>query len=332
MTRPLLRALFTEWQKPAHADDESIWDFIVRRFNKQTAERLFDPLIVGIYAGDMQKLSIKSCFPQLKRWEEEYGSLTRGFLLQKKTKTDTFGLPSSALFSLQGGVETLINKLAQELGGSIQCGQKITELRFSSTHVTVASEERSWDAEYLFSALPPYELAKYFTDSALISSLTQIPFQDMATVHMGFRKSVLPLAGFGYLVPTYEKQEILGTIFDSNLFPEQNSTPEETRLSTMLLCRGGDYQTRALSALRHHLKITSEPDTLAVTETRWAIPQFEVGHEKRMAELLAKITAFSPRLHLVGNYLAGASVSDAVAYARKSAQNFSLFPSLLQPT
>lgn len=87
LTRPLLGALFTEWQRPANTEDESIWDFVVRRFNQKTAERLFDPLIVGIYAGDMKKLSIKSCFPELKRYEEQYGSLTRGFFAAKKQPT-----------------------------------------------------------------------------------------------------------------------------------------------------------------------------------------------------------------------------------------------------
>ena len=115
-------------------------------------------------------------------------------------------------------------------------------------------------------------------------------------------------------------------------FQSKIAHPKRRVLAPCCCVEGAIIKQGALSALRHHLKITSTPDTLAVTETRWAIPQFEVGHEKRMAELLAKITAFSPRLHLVGNYLAGASVSDAVAYARKSVQNFSLFPSLLQPT
>lgn len=323
LTRPLLGALFTEWQRPANTEDESIWDFVVRRFNQKTAERLFDPLIVGIYAGDMKKLSIKSCFPELKRYEEQYGSLTRGFFAAKKT-TDTFELPSRALFSLQGGVETLVKKLAQELGDSILTGQKIDELRFFPTHVSVQAEEQSWEADYVFSALPPYELAKYLKDPTLVSMLTQVCFQDIATVHLGFRKPVLPLTGFGYLVPASEKQEILGTVFDSNLFPEQNSLAEETRLSCMMLCAGGDYQLRALNALSRHLKISTVPDTLAITESRWAIPQFEVGHEKRMSELQAKIADFSPRLGLVGNYLAGASVSDAIAYAKKTAQGFNL--------
>ncbi len=322
LTRPLLPALFIEWRKPSENSDESVWDFVVRRFNVKTAEQLFDPLVVGIYAGDMKKLSIKSCFPLLKTWEEEHGSLTRGFFAARKTPSNTFGIPTSALFSLSGGIEMLVKTLTEKLADSIHFGQKVSELVFSNEKIRLKTEEKSWECDYLFSALPPYELAKYFADSTIVSRLTEIPFQDITTVHMGFKKRVLPLSGFGYLVPTHAKQEILGTVFDSNLFPQQNSFVEETRLSVMMRADGGNYRERAERALSNHLKISAIPDTILISEAKRALPQFEVGHAARMEDLQAKLKILFPRLHLVGNYLAGASVNDAIAFAKQVALSF----------
>lgn len=323
LTRPLLFALFTEWQKPKVPGDESIFDFIGRRFGEKCREQLFDPLIVGIYAGDMKKLSIKSCFSQLKKWEEEFGSITAGFFKRTASSKQTFGLAPASLFSLEGGIETLTKTLKEKLTNSIRSGQKVEAFEFSNEKVRVKTSKECFEADYLFSAIPSYELAKYLKDKSpsAAATLAQIKFQDIATVHMGFKKPVLDVRGFGYLVPSHAKQEILGTVFDSNFFGAKQA---ETRLSTMLLPLEGDYEGRALRALKNHLHIIDHPDHLSVTESRWAIPQFEVGHEERMNKLQQDLARSLPRLRLVGNYLAGASVSDAIAFSRQAAQEASL--------
>ncbi|MBI2742842.1 MAG: protoporphyrinogen oxidase [Chlamydiales bacterium] len=323
LTRPLIASLFSEWKKPSLAGDESIHAFVCRRFGESVAKELFDPLIVGIYAGDIRKLSIKSCFSQLKKWEEEHGSVTAGFLKSRSRADaiDTFGLPRSSLFSLKGGIETLIHTLKEKIPATIVCGKKVETLRFFKDTVRVNTQEESWEADYLFSALPSYELASYLkeVEPAAATTLSEIRFQDIATVHLGFRSSVLETRGFGYLVPSHAKQEILGTVFDSNLF----SNESETRLSTMLLLEGGDHEAHALAAVKNHLGIHVPCDHLSVTESKWAIPQFEVGHEARMKGLERELANSLPRLTLVGNYLGGAAVSDAVLYSRKKAVEFS---------
>lgn len=303
LTRPLLFALLTEWKKKPFVGEESIWDFAVRRFNRKTAERMFDPLVVGIYAGDIKRLSVNACFPQIKKWEEEHGSLTRGFFASEKK--------DPSLFSLRGGSERLLERLQEQLTGKILLGQKVESLHLSGGGITVMTTEGQREADLLFSALPPYAL------SQLIGHHSDFPMRDIVTVNVGFKTKVLSKKGFGYLVPSHAKEEIYGVIFDSNLFPQQNREPQETRL-TVMLAPGGDEEKRAINALKKHLQIEQKPDFIQVTKIPKALPQFELGHSAHIQELQAAATAFSPRLHLVGNYLFGTSVNDAIASCREA--------------
>jgi len=307
LTRPLLLALFTEWKRAPAREEESIWDFAVRRFNQKTAERMFDPLVVGIYAGDMKRLSMSACFPHVKRWEEEHGSLTRAFFSKKKKAPST-------LFSLRGGSEQLLETLREKLKGKILHGQSVQSLHTSSNGITIITTEGQWQADRVFSALPPYELCK------LLSLQMNFPTRDIATVNIGFHSPVLTKKGFGYLVPAHANEDVFGVIFDSNLFPQQNRSVEETRL-TVMLSPGGSEEKRALNALERHLHIHKKPDFVGVTKIARGLPQYELGHASRIQALQHAAHAFSPHLHLVGNYLSGASVNDAIATSKQMAAN-----------
>jgi oxygen-dependent protoporphyrinogen oxidase len=303
----ILPALLAEWKKPSYNDDESIWDFALRRFNQKTAELLFDPMVVGIYAGDLKKLSIESCFPLFKQWEKEFGSLTKGFFYQRKKKG------ASGLFSLQGGTQTLIDALEKTSSARIVRNQKIQELQFSSSGAKVITHEQSWDADFVFSALPAHEL-----NGLLPDLFPKIDSQGMVLVNVGYHKNIGLPQGFGYLIPSTENHEVLGAVFDSNLF-EENS--EQTRL-TFMLKEGENAESKTRKALQEHLKILTPPDFLRVVQKPLAIPQFEVGHAKKIEELKQKLAVRFPLLHLTGNYLKGVSVSDAIQTSKQVAEEF----------
>ena len=87
----LLPHLFKEpFIKPTEKKDESIYDFAARRFSPKIANTLFDPLALGIYAGDIRRLSMRACFPTLFEWEQKQGSLLKGFLFSPKINPSLF--------------------------------------------------------------------------------------------------------------------------------------------------------------------------------------------------------------------------------------------------
>ncbi len=100
----LLYSLWKERKISPVFEDETIWDFTVRRFGKDIADKLVDPMVLGIYAGDSKLLSTKACFPFLKNLEKEHGSVIKGMfsLLTKKKPKAAFKAP---LFSFKEGLE-----------------------------------------------------------------------------------------------------------------------------------------------------------------------------------------------------------------------------------
>ena len=152
---------------------------------------------------------------------------------------------------------------------------------------------------------------------------------------MGFDSSVLPLKGFGYLVPTRMNELILGCVWDSCVFPQQNERKEQTRITFMM---GGSHHPEikgmseqeavehALKALQQQMRIQARPAIIQFKKVHQAIPQFEVGHERWKTDLQNKIGQISPRLVLSGSAWTGVSINDCVGHARLLAQRLADAP------
>ena len=59
-------------------EEESVANFVRRKFGHEILEYLVAPFVSGVYAGDPEKLSLRAAFPSLEEWEREYGSVLRG--------------------------------------------------------------------------------------------------------------------------------------------------------------------------------------------------------------------------------------------------------------
>ncbi|MBX7066237.1 MAG: protoporphyrinogen oxidase [Parachlamydiales bacterium] len=228
-------------------EDESIYDFASRRFSPKIADLFFDPLTLGIYAGDIHKLSIRSCFPALYNWEKDKGSVMKGlFSSPKKAK---------GLFTLKGGMETLIQALEKRLDIDIVLNCAVEKF---DDHEVIAGG-KTWAADHVISALPP-----------------KLPTKSIWVVNLAFEGDVLKKKGFGYLIPTQEKESVLGAVFDSAIFPEQNQRGE-SRLTFMVREEETHPLEAALSALDRHLQIGAKPIYSSLFLAKNAIPQMEVG-------------------------------------------------------
>ncbi len=242
----LVRELFIP---PTQVEDESIYDFAARRFSPHIAETFFDPLTLGIYGGDIRKLSLRCCFPSLYQAERQKGSVVRSLLFRKKSKEP------QGLFTLQGGMETLIAALQKRLPIEIVLHCPVESIESKQ----VIAGGKKWEADHIVNALP-----------------LPFPAQSLWVVNLAYAGDVLRKKGYGYLVPSQEKQPILGTIFDSSIFPQQN-VQGETRLTTMVRPEEKEPLAVALQAARQHLGISAQPLFTAAYLAKEAIPQFPVG-------------------------------------------------------
>lgn len=331
LTRGWFEALWRDWRNPKRAEeDESIHSFFSRRLGSRWADVLIDPFVLGIYAGDSKQLSIRSCFPLFDEWEKKRGSLLRGAWHHRKPQNCSSAFIQAVrrfpLFSFKDGMETLPRVLAHELKECLLLGNGVSRLDFHQSGIKVTLENGECIiADLVISTLPAYALGSVLHSSPeVISTFKALNYATVGIVNLGFDASVSAHKGFGYLVPTGMKELVLGCVWDSCIFPQQNKE-NQTRLTVML---GGmvhpeiEHMTdeemiaHALKALHRHMGVRQNPKTVQVKKAKQAIPQFEVGHERWKEELKKKISTLLPRLILSGNAWTGVSINDCIAQAR----------------
>ncbi len=161
-------------------------------------------------------------------------------------------------------------------------------------------------------------------------SLNNIESASVAIVSLGYREKVLKQDGFGYLIPSDQKEDILGMIWDSSIFPQQNNHEQETRLTVML---GGTHKPgmvnlesselteRALTACANHLGIDASPAAVHVTKAPYAIPQYYVGHAERLKSFENMLQNKTSRLTCFGTAFNGVAVNDCIAHAEHLVNN-----------
>lgn len=325
--------------------DSSIEQFMVRHFGEEITTRMVAGIVSGVYAGNISKLSIESCFPAFSKAEKWSGALWRGVLFAPRAKRIDSALMKSikakgGVFSFKHGLSTLTDALRRTYSDEISVGSRVEALSLDkpgSIGIRLADgTEDSHDA--VISALPAFELARLFAplDRPISDLLQEIQFINITVVNMAFEGEVVPaeMKGFGFLVPPREKQPFLGVAIDSVVFPSQGVPGRaETRLTVMI---GGDTSCHervpdvaampveqqleiARLAVKEHLGITSDPVAVNSRVCRQALAQYVVGHASRLAQIEQRIDAKAGRLVLGGASFYGVSVNDCVSTGRRTA-------------
>ncbi len=326
LTRPLLWPLLREWSiGPCGHADESVHDFIKRRFGGHAANTFADSLVAGIYAGDSTRLSVKSCFPFLHQWERDSGSILRGLFAQRSKQAKA---SRQGIISLRRGMQQLVDALATRLGSCIRMNSPVVAIERTLGGLSVVTQQGEvFQADQVISALPTAALATLIVhhDHELARLLQSIHSTSVAVVALGYRANMLDQEGFGYLIPSREGERVLGMVWDSSVFPQQNSFDVETRLTCMI---GGermpnfdsyvseDFGAIALEAVGRHLGKKRTPDSIAIKIARRAIPQYYLGHGCCMEEIQRRMMHLFPQLTLIGSSFNGVSVNDCIERAR----------------
>lgn len=310
--------------KPSKNSDESVADFIERRFGRYVHDNLFDPLVQGIYATDTKDLSILSCFEKLKMLEMQHGSVIRGGLkeLIRKSSQQVKTPLSSKLFTVDGGVEKIIDALKEKGRFELCDRHAVLSLKKEADGYHIETDRRRLKADAVFIAVDASSAAKILQDGASYAAhlLSSIPSVSITSVCIGFKDKVLKKKGFGYLVPSKENSPILGCVMDSEVF---HDTKGQTRLTLML--KGVEYSEKKIKeltsfALQDHLGLVQPPDYTHVVSSERCIPKMLVGHSDIIARLQKEMQKSMPDCFLIGNYVSGVSVNDCIATAYAAAE------------
>ncbi len=323
----LLRDIFGKSIPPDA--DESVAAFIRRKFSPQLLDRLVGPFVSGVYAGDPERLSVRSAFPTLYEAEKAAGSIVRGMLRLAKSKKGPRERPTLQTF--REGNETLVRALANKLGPALLTETKVAEIsRQNDGSFALRLENRiggeSVSTKSLILATPTDITGSLLAqlDSSFESPLSSIEYAAVAVVSLGYRHQDVghSLNGFGFLVPRSSGLRVLGSVWNSSLFPGR--TPEGHALLTSFVGGATDpaatkLKAEELASLVHReispvLSMKSEPAFSNVTIWQRALPQYNLGHSDRLAAVARSCSRF-PGLWLTGNYLQGPAIGSCVDQA-----------------
>jgi protoporphyrinogen/coproporphyrinogen III oxidase len=315
--------------KAAGNAEESIAEFVRRRLGPEFLDYAIEPFVAGIYAGDPEQLSVPAAFPRLHALEQRYGSLVKGAILgaRERRKSADRGKNASTSFSFREGMQTMTDALARAVG-SVECSVNVSRVeRMNEGGFAVIAERGGSpyvrNASAVIVATPAYAAADVVSELApgASAALREIPYPPVSVIASSYRRRDVehPLDGFGFLAPARERPAVLGSLFSSTMF-EGRASADTVVLTTFVGGRrnpelAGKGDAELADAVHGELtRLLGLRDVPLSTEiTRWsrAIPQYTLGHLKRLAAV-DEAERELPGLFFCANYRGGVSIGDCV--------------------
>ncbi|MGH9865489.1 MAG: protoporphyrinogen oxidase [Candidatus Acidiferrales bacterium] len=315
------------------AHDESFANFVRRKFGTEILEHLAGPFASGVFAGDPEQLSLRSTFPTMAQWEEEYGSIVRGAMKSRGNRPRT----RPTLAGFKRGMGSFMDALARKLGSAVTTGVRVDSLQSAgdagwSIRCSGTQGPETLRADAIVIATPAYEAANLVKKIAegVSATLSGIPYAPVAVVAEGYRREDVghALNGFGFLIPRKEGLGTLGTVWNSSLFPGR--APEGMVVMTSFI--GGAMDPRILemdedqiaNQVREEigkvLQITGPPAARRVWIHAKALPQYNLGHAQRVRAIREELENHRG-IFIAGNYLEGPSIGGCVSQGFRTAKS-----------
>ena len=320
--------------------DETLASFVRRRLGKEALDKMAEPLIGGIHAGNPENMSLLSTFPRFLEMEQDGGSLIVGMLKRQKKmadmmkkKTPAPGPKKTFFISLNEGLGQLVNKLETVIGNEkIHCGRKISQLKQTSDNRWLIEEENHdpITADAVIVTTEAYAAAGLVKNELprLADLLNEIPYVSSATVSMAFPRKAIPhaLDAYGFIVPKIANRRIMAVTWTSIKW--NHRAPQD-----MVLLRAfvGGAQRQELAAcgdqemlnlvkeeLSSIMGINTPPEKSWIYRWPKGMPQYVIGHLDRL-EAIDAITKEQKGLYLAGASYRGIGIPDCINQGRQAA-------------
>jgi len=331
--------LFLPRRSQNGTDDESLASFVRRRLGNEALERMAQPMVGGIYTANPEVLSLRATLPRFLDLEQSDRSLILAMLRkrrQSKNETGVSGARYSLFLSFDKGMEVLVDALSRRIGRAdcdLRLNTKVTKLGHHSNGewlvTTECGENLTFDAICL--AVPAFIASSLLTEISptLSSLLNQIKYASTATVNVAYKRRDInhALNGFGFVVPFVEKRSLIACTFSSVKFA--NRAPEGCVLlrafvggalqAELLELEDYEIERRVHEDLRELLGVTGKPLFTEVTRWNKSMPQYEVGHLDRVAEIEHESSTLGG-IALAGNSYRGAGIPDCIKSGEAAAE------------
>lgn len=310
-------------------DDVAVGEYVAARLGREVVDRLVEPLLGGVYAGNAYRISMRSAVPRLFRAARTHTSLTEG-VREIQTETAATQRTDPVFMGVEGGVGTLPLAVARSVrarGGEILTGTPVTGLRRESAGGwRITTGERELHADAVVVAVPAPAAARLLHAEApgAAAELAGVEYASMALVTLVYRRAAtggLP-AGSGFLVPPVDGRTIKASTFASRKWGWMDRENPDLMILRTSVGRHGEREVLGrddaglVKVSRRDLLAATGLDAVPVATrvTRWqdGLPQYTVGHHARVTRVRAHLGAL-PGLSVCGAAYDGVGIPACVA-------------------
>ncbi|MEH7122024.1 protoporphyrinogen oxidase [Bacillus sp. JJ1503] len=308
------------------ANDQSLGKFFRRRLGDEVVENLIEPLLSGIYAGDIDRLSLMSTFPQFYQVEQKYKSLILG--MKKSTpappknagkKTDK-GIFLTINTGLQSFVDAIESKLEPH---SVMKGCRVE--RISKKENRYEIELNGGDqlhADSIIMSVPHHITHSVFSDYQFFDPFMEMSSTSVATIALAFPEAAIDkdIEGTGFVVSRNSDYTITACTWTHKKWP--HTTPAGKVLIRCYVGRPGDEGVVELSddelikivlnELNKTMNITMDPDFAVISRWIDSMPQYTVGHKERIEKVKTHLASELPGVFLAGSSFEGLGMPDCI--------------------
>jgi oxygen-dependent protoporphyrinogen oxidase len=311
-------------------DDVAVGEYVAARLGREVVDRLVEPLLGGVYAGDAYRISMRSAVPQLYQAALTHDSLTEA-VREIQARAAAAQQTGPVFMGIEGGVGSLPLAVAESVrarGGEIVTGTPVTELRREEGGTwRVVAGDRVLRADAVIVAVPAAAAAALLRAEApgAATELAAVEYASMALITLAYRRAETALPeGSGFLVPPVDGRTIKASTFASRKWgwiAEDN--PDLLVLRTSVGRYGeteilGREDADLVELSRHDLREATglDADPVETRVTRWTdgLPQYPVGHHARVARIREHVAKL-PGLALCGAQFDGVGIPACVASA-----------------
>ncbi|MFJ9539904.1 protoporphyrinogen oxidase [Streptomyces sp. NPDC101225] len=311
-------------------DDVAVGEYVAARLGREVVDRLVEPLLGGVYAGDAYRISMRSAVPQLYQAALTHDSLTEAVrAIQARAAAARQNGP--VFMGIEGGVGSLPLAVAESVrarGGEIVTGAPVTELRRAGGGTwRVVAGDRVLRADAVVVAVPAPAAAALLRAEvpAAAAELATVEYASMALVTLAYRRAETALPeGSGFLVPPVDGRTIKASTFASRKWGWiADADPGLLVLRTSVGRYGeteilGREDSDLVALSRHDLReatgLDAEPVETRVTRWTDGLPQYPVGHHARVARIREHVAGL-PGLALCGAQFDGVGIPACIASA-----------------
>lgn len=313
------------------ATDQSLGHFLRRRFGNEWIEHVIEPLLSGIYASDMDDMSLMATFPQFYELEQAYSSLMKGLKETLPTGRASTGKRKGQFLSFRNGLVTMVDALEKEIGKervfremgvqSVEKSGAVYEVSLENGHVI--------HADAVIMTVPSNHLATVFPSVSLFDEWEEAPFTSVANIVFAFDEADVQeaLDGTGFVVSRNSNFRITACTWTNRKWP--STTPEGKVLLRAYVGKPDDQEVLELAddkitaivleELKQMMNIEGDPSFSVVTRWNQAMPQYRIGHAEAVRMVRSEMKEQLPGVYIAGSSFEGVGIPDCIAQGKEAA-------------